>query len=244
MLASNKTMNAQVTVHKSSNPGIGSQAQRQKTLRIGAKAILAVVLTGGLFAGAANAQATNERLPVNTFTQLPKSGTRDLQRSARALQGTLTELQSLQLQTKQAHWNVSGSLFYPIHEMFQEHYEGVSKYSDMVAERLLAVGASSDGRAITIVQSGNLPEIPGSFLDDARVLTFFTNQYRTVGQRIYDRIKDIEDVDPTSANLLQEVESGIEKYQWQVRAEFQATPTDSNNGSEINGGRPVALPAN
>ena len=101
---------------------------------------------------------------------------------------------------------MSGTLDYPIHQMFQEHYEGVSKYSDIIAERLLAVGASSDGRAVTIVQTSNLPEIPGSFLDDAKVLSFFTNQYRTVGQRIYDRIKDIEDVDPTSANLLQEVE--------------------------------------
>jgi starvation-inducible DNA-binding protein len=98
--------------------------------------------------------------------------------------------------------------------MFQEHYEGVSKYSDMVAERLLSVGSSSDVRAVTIVQTSNLPEIPGSFIDDARVLSFFIGQYRTVGQRIYDRIKDIEDVDPTSANLLQEVEHGIEQYQW------------------------------
>lgn len=211
-------------------------------LSFAATAMLMTLAIGGLPMGAATAQGTNERAPVNTPTQLPKSGTSDLQRSTRALQGTLTELQDLQLQTKQAHWNVSGTLFYPLHEMLQEHYEGISKYADLVSERLLAVGASSDGRAVTIVQTSNLPEIPGGFIDDARVLTFFTGQYQTVGQRIYDRIQDIEKVDPTSANTLQEVEHGIEKYQWQVRAEFQPTPTDRNTGFDLNGGQPVPLP--
>ena len=207
--------------------------------------ILSTFLIGSALAGGAGAQSAgtqSTRLPVNQFSTLPKSGTDDLARSARALQGTLTELQQLQLQTKQAHWNVSGTLFWPLHEMLQEHYEGIAQYADDVAERLLSVGSSSDGRAPTIVQTSNLPEIPGGFLDDARVLTFFTLQYQTVGQRLKKRIDDIEKVDPTSANLLQEVEHGIEKYQWQVRAEFQQTPTDPNTGFDINGGKPVSLP--
>ena len=73
--------------------------------------------------------------------------------SIQALQQTLTELQQLQLQTKQAHWNVSGTLYYPLHELLQDHYEGVGKYADEVAERLLAIGASADGRANTIVRT-------------------------------------------------------------------------------------------
>lgn len=52
-----------------------------------------------------------------------------------ALQNTLTELQALQLQTKQAHWNVSGTLWSTLHELLQDHYEGISKYADDVAER-------------------------------------------------------------------------------------------------------------
>ncbi|MGB3786813.1 MAG: DNA starvation/stationary phase protection protein [Phormidesmis sp.] len=179
---------------------------------------------------------------VNTQTQLPTSSTSDHQASINALQATLTELQALQLQTKQAHWNVSGTLYYPLHEMLQEHYEKISKDADMVAERLLSIGASSDGRAPTIVQTSTLPEIPGGFIDDAQVLTFFINQYERVGERLYDRIKAVEDADPTSANILQEVEGDIEVYQWQVRAEFQPTPTDPNNGVDINNNQPVRIP--
>ncbi|MGY2894406.1 Dps family protein [Deinococcus sp. UYEF24] len=184
---------------------------------------------------------TNSPLPYNRASGLPSAGTDDLKKSVMALQTTLTELQALQLQTKQAHWNVSGTLFYTQHELLQDHYEGVSKYADMVAERMLAVGASSDGRAITVVATSNLPEIPGGFLDDHQVIQFFVYQYETVGQRIHQRINDVEKVDPTSANLLQEVEDGIEKYQWQERAFLQTTPTDPNNGFDINNGKPVPL---
>ncbi|AFD24668.1 Dps family protein [Deinococcus gobiensis] len=193
--------------------------------------------------GQASAQSTGTAspLPYNRATTLPSSGTTDLNKSVAALQNTLTELQALQLQTKQAHWNVSGTLWYTLHELLQDHYEGISKYADDVAERQLAVGASSDGRAITIVAASRLPEIPGGFLDDAQVISFLTYQYETVGQRIYQRIGDVEKVDPTTANLLQEVEHAIEKYQWQMRAFLQNTPTDPNTGADLNNGRPVPL---
>ncbi|MGY2896006.1 Dps family protein [Deinococcus sp. UYEF24] len=184
---------------------------------------------------------TSSPLPYNRSSGLPSAGTDDLKKSVMALQTTLTELQALQLQIKQAHWNVSGTLFYTQHELLQDHYEGVSKYADMVAERMLAVGASSDGRAITVVATSNLPEIPGGFLDDSQVIQFFVYQYETVGQRVHQRINDVEKVDPTSANLLQEVEAGIEKYQWQERAFLQNTPKDRNSGFDINNGNPVPL---
>ena len=79
----------------------------------------------------------------------------ELSASIQALQRTLTELQQLQLQTKQAHRNVSGT-----HEELQEHYEGIARYADRVAERLLQVGSSSGGRAGTIVRTSRIPEFP------------------------------------------------------------------------------------
>ena len=201
------------------------------------------VNTPGATTGQPSAQntGTSSPLPYNVSTRLPSSGTDNLQKSVAALQNTLSELQALQLQVKQAHWNVSGTLFYTLHELLQEHYEGVSKYADDVAERMLAVGASSDGRAITIVASSRLPEIPGGFMDDAQVIQFFTYQYETVGQRLFQRIGDVEKVDPTTANLLQEVESAVEKYQWQMRAFLQNTPRDPNSGFDINNNQPVPL---
>ena len=86
--------------------------------------------------GQSTAQNTNTAspLPYNRATTLPAAGTEDLKKSVQALQNTLTELQALQLQTKQAHWNVSGTLWYTLHELLQDHYEGISKFADDVAE--------------------------------------------------------------------------------------------------------------
>ncbi|MEA1086336.1 DNA starvation/stationary phase protection protein [Sphingomonas sp. CD22] len=182
--------------------------------------------------------------PTNSVSDRVHGGPQggDARASVQALQQTLTELQQLQLQTKQAHWNVSGTLFYPLHELLQDHYEGVAKYADEVAERLLAIGVSSDGRANTIVRTSRIPEYPGGFVDDAQVIQWFARYYRVTSDEIGQGIKASEDKDPTTANLLQEVQHAIDKYQWQMRAMIQPTPTDSNTGSDLNNARPI-LPA-
>lgn len=180
--------------------------------------------------------------PLNSVTDRVHSGPQgnDLRPSIQALQQTLTELQALQLETKQAHWNVSGTLFYPLHALLQEHYEGVAKYADEVAERLQGIGVSSDGRANTIVRTSHIPEFPGGFVDDAQVIEWFAQYYRVTSDEIAQGIKATNDSDPTTSNLLQEVQHAIDKYQWQMRAMIQATPTDPNTGADLNNGRPIA----
>ena len=186
--------------------------------------------------------------PTNQVTNRPyvgpQGGEEGLRKTVGALQTTLTELQQLQLQVKEAHWNVSGPEFYQIHEMLQEHYEGLSKDADMVAERLLSIGVSADGRATTIVKTSSIPEIPGGFLDGAQEVAYFTDTYQLVGDEIRQGIHDTEKFDPTTSNLLQTVEDNIDKYQWQTRAFLQTTPTNPNDGSQFSGGKPVDTPNN
>ena len=184
--------------------------------------------------------------PTNTVTNRPfvgpQQGSEGYKKTVAALQMTLTELQQLQLQLKQSHWNVSGTLFYPLHLLFQEHYNGASKLADMVAQRLLAIGSSSDGRATTIVQTSAIPEMPGGFLDDAQLIVWWTNTYKVVGDELRQAIRDTSEPDPTTSNLLQSVEQQIDEYQWFFRAMVQATPTDKNTGWDLNDNKPVDLP--
>lgn len=65
-------------------------------------------------------------------------------------------------------------------------------------------------------------------------MRFFIDELKLVGDRTRQRIKDTEDIDPTTSNLLQEVEYTLGQYQWQYRAHAQSTPTDNQNGSELN----------
>ena len=167
------------------------------------------------------------------MTGTRKNGKREGSKSARALQSTLVELQALQLQTKQAHWNVSGTLYWPLHEMLDAHYTAIAAMGDVVAERLVAVGSPADGRPRAIIDGADLPDIAEGFVDDAWCLQFFSQQYASVSGRLLERITDLDDGDPTSANLLQEVQQLLDKHQWQMRAHFQATSTDRNSGADI-----------
>ena len=184
--------------------------------------------------------------PTNTVTSRPyvgpQGGEDGLKKTVGALQTTLTELQQLQLQTKQIHWNVSGPEFYQIHLMMQLHYENVSKQADMVAQRLLAIGVSADGRANTVVKTSGLPEIPGGFIDGAQAMGWLTDAYALVGNEIRRGINDTQDTDPTTGNILQGVEQVIDENQWMARAFLQPTPTNPNDGSQFSGGKAIDLP--
>ena len=205
------------------------------------RAVLAILLSTGALAAPAVAQVG--AVPSNVVTNRVHDGPQgsQLQPSIQALQQTLIELQQLKLQLKQAHWNVSGTLFYPLHELLQDHFDGANKYSDMVAERLLAIGVSADGRATTILRTSRVPEYEGGFTDDAHVISWFTQNYRLVSDEVGQGIKATNDSDPSTSNLLQEVQGVIDKYQWQMRAFIQSTPSDPNTGADLTGGRPIAV---
>ena len=92
------------------------------------------------------------------------------------------------------------------------------------------------------MQTSAIPEMPGGFLDDAQLIVWWTNTYKVVGDEIRQAIRDTNEPDPTTSNLLQSVETAIAEYQWFFRAMVQATPTDPNNGRDLKDGKPVDLP--
>ena len=60
----------------------------------------------------------------------------------------------LQMQMKQAHWNVKGPSFIGLHELFDKVDEAVESYVDMIAERIVqlaGIGRGGRGGTITLV---------------------------------------------------------------------------------------------
>jgi len=51
----------------------------------------------------------------------------------------------LQLQAKQAHWNVKGPNFIPLHGLFDTVAADAAGFSDSVAERIAALGGQAEG---------------------------------------------------------------------------------------------------
>src|SRR5580692_9934023 len=57
----------------------------------------------------------------------------------------LADAVDLQMQMKQAHWNVKGPSFIGLHELFDKVYAGVDSYVDLIAERIVQLGGVAEG---------------------------------------------------------------------------------------------------
>lgn len=57
-----------------------------------------------------------------------------------ALSDILADTYKLTIKSHLYHWNVVGPLFKPLHELTEEHYEALFAATDVIAERIRAVG--------------------------------------------------------------------------------------------------------
>lgn len=137
---------------------------------------------------------------------------------AAGLQATLVELIDLSLQAKQAHWNVVGPAFKPVHEFLDELTGEYRDWYDMVAERLTAIGVSPDGRAATVASSTSLPVLPPGAIGDGAALAAFEERVTLVASSVRRRADELAEVDLASQDLLIEVLRGLEKQRWMLRA--------------------------
>jgi starvation-inducible DNA-binding protein len=61
------------------------------------------------------------------------------------LNAQLADAIHLGLAAKQAHWNVKGPHFVPLHELFDKLYDQASGWSDDLAERAVQLGGTAEG---------------------------------------------------------------------------------------------------
>jgi len=64
---------------------------------------------------------------------------------ANALSKVLADSYLLYLKLHNYHWNVTGELFYPLHEQFEEQYTELAQAIDEIAERIRTLGFRAPG---------------------------------------------------------------------------------------------------
>lgn len=136
------------------------------------------------------------------------------------LQATLVELIDLALQGKQAHWNVVGPNFTPVHAFLDTVVDDLRTWYDDVAERMTALGINPDGRAITVAATTSLAQVPTGWLKDREVLEAFDERLGVVSEALAARAAEIGDRDLASQDLLVEILRGIDKHRWMFRAQL------------------------
>lgn len=157
----------------------------------------------------ANARKTER--DTGGFTASPKL--------AGNLQRVLVDLIELHLQGKQAHWNVVGKNFRDLHLQLDEIIEAARAASDTIAERMRALHATPDGRTDTVAATTSLPAFPAGEQDTAKVVDLVTRRLHVAAATLRDVHDEVDDEDPTSADLLHAILESLEQYAWMVSAE-------------------------
>jgi starvation-inducible DNA-binding protein len=135
------------------------------------------------------------------------------------LQAVLITLTDLSLAGKQAHWNVVGRSFRPLHLFLDEMIDGWRNAADEVAERAVALGYAPDARVQTVAESTPLEPLPEGQILDGEVITLFASLLVTAIGDARERMDRLEDVDTVTADLLHGVVRGLEENLWMVRAQ-------------------------
>ena len=180
--------------------------------------------TSGSTKTAAASSTKNRRRPAKsgallTNEQNAESGFRATQDLSDNLQRVLVDLVELASQGKQAHWNVVGKNFRDTHEQLDEIIEAARQFSDTIAERMRALHALPDGRSDTVAETTSLPEFPQGEIDTAEVIDLVTERLEAVIGTCREVHDDVDDEDPTSADILHAVLESLEQFAWMVSAE-------------------------
>ena len=143
------------------------------------------------------------------------------------LQKVLVDLLELQGQGKQAHWNVVGKNFRDTHRVLDEIIEDARTFSDTVAERMRALHGTPDGRSDTVADTTSLPEYPAGEIDTSDTVDLVTERLEATIITCRDVHDEVDDEDPTSADLLHAIIERLEQFAWMVSAENR-TPTKTS----------------
>lgn len=141
------------------------------------------------------------------------------------LQRVHVDLIELHLQGKQAHWNVVGKNFRDLHLQLDEIIEAAREFSDEVAERLRALHATPDGRSAVVAKTTSLPEFPNGEVDTAETVDLITERLEATVATMREVHDEVDEADPTSADLLHAIIASLEQYAWMVSAENRTPAT-------------------
>jgi len=135
----------------------------------------------------------------------------------------LADAIDLQLQGKQAHWNVKGPNFIGLHKLFDEIVEEVEEYVDLIAERIVQLGGIAEGTAQAVVANADMDEYPLNIANGKDHVVALSKSLATFGRHARYAIQQSDELgDADTADIFTEISRGIDKWLWFVEAHLQA----------------------
>lgn len=153
-----------------------------------------------------------------TFQSPTDASAADRTTAASALNALVANGIVLSLAAQDAHWNVKGPAFGPLHALFGEVYSTVSGLVDRLAERVVTLGGTASG--LSVVASRPTLTAPMSASQDglafcASLAALLTAYVAAVDEayRVIEGLRLTAD-----ANALQDAVETLEKLGWKLAA--------------------------
>lgn len=125
----------------------------------------------------------------------------------------------LHAQVKQAHWNVRGSSFGAVHELFDNTAVEVETYADLIAERAGALGGTAYGTVQVATERSFLLPYPLGVAEARQHIFAVSQALAAFGQSVREAIGlSMTYGDPGTADLFTEVSRGMDRQLWLVES--------------------------
>ncbi len=135
------------------------------------------------------------------------------------LQARLADGIDLMTQAKQAHWNVKGSNFIALHELFDQIHTEMDNHVDLLAERLVSLGGQAHGTARTAAQHSTLPEYPLDITHSNEHIDALSSALAAFGGAVRTAIDTADESgDQGTADIFTEVSRALDKSLWFVES--------------------------
>jgi starvation-inducible DNA-binding protein len=142
------------------------------------------------------------------------------------LNQALADTADLQSQAKFAHWNTKGYDFYQLHLLFDEIAEVLLEHTDMLAERITALGSQAMGTNRISANTSQIPEPPHNVVAETEYLQWLTDHVAQHANHLridIERAAELGDED--TADLFTELSREVDKQVYFLESHMQSAVT-------------------
>jgi starvation-inducible DNA-binding protein len=135
----------------------------------------------------------------------------------------LADAIDLHYQAKQAHWNVKGTSFIALHELFDKVAGMIEEYVDLMAERATALGGVAEGTVPVVAKRSTLRPYPLDIINGRDHVDALSDALATFGRSVRKAIEDSAELgDADTTDLFTEISRKTDENLWLVEAHLQA----------------------
>ena len=137
----------------------------------------------------------------------------------------LADAIDVMIQAKQAHWNIRGSAFIALHELFDRVKDDLEEYADLIAERAAQLGGTVEGTVRVAAGRSTLNEYPLDIVAGHDHVDALSSTLAAFGKTARHAIQQSDKLgDADTADIFTEVSRGTDKLLWLVESHCGERP--------------------